>query len=82
MSLTFIAKEANSTIALQRDGELEFENQLMYRTDNNAEWEQYEYDTVITLTNVYDYVQFKNLGSEFNSESSYAFFVMTGSIDA
>lgn len=75
---TFTAEQANSTIKLTcaNNGA-----QYIYSTDNTT-WSSYTSNTVITLTNVGDYVSFAGVGNwryTFSS-SVYSQFVMTGKI--
>ena len=56
---------------------------LVYRTDSSDAWMDYDVDTVITLANVGDYVQFRNLSEKLStSTESYVQFSMTGEIAA
>ena len=80
--LTFTAQTANSTIKLTKTGS-PVVNGLQYRTNKTSNWETYTIDTVITLTNVGDYVQFKNTKNQLStSVSNYVKFSMTGAIAA
>ena len=83
--LTFTAQKAKSTIKLTKIGSPDV-NSLKYRTNINniiSDWSTYPIDTVITLTNVGDYVQFKNTKEQLStSNNDYVQFVMTGIIAA
>ena len=87
--LTFIAREANSTIKLIKKGNPTVSG-LQYRYGTSGDWKNYTIDTVLKLTNIGDKVQFKNTENnlstfwEFNlgvdDSSSYVTFEMTGKI--
>ena len=54
---------------------------MEYRVNTNDEWQSYAVNTLITLENVGDYVQFRNNKNTLStSNSDYAQFVMTGKI--
>ena len=80
--LTFTAVEANSSVKLTKIGSPTVDG-VQYRIGTSGGWSPYTIDTVITLANVGDCVQFQNtletLGKGFND---YAKFVMTGKIAA
>ena len=81
--LTFIAETAGSTIKLTRNGKdtTTANPHIQYRTDEKSDWEDYTIGNTITLTNVDDYVQFKNLDTYLggpNISNLYFQFVMTG----
>ena len=78
--LTFTANTAGSTVQLTKTGEPTVSG-LQYRTSSSDVWSSYTIDTVITLTNVGDYVQFQNTENALSlGASNYVRFVMTGSI--
>lgn len=83
--LTFIAASAGSTVKLIKT-ESPTVDGLQYRTSTTNAWQQYNIDTVITLANENDIVQFRNtnnaLGKYVSSTFHYVQFVMTGSIKA
>jgi hypothetical protein len=79
--LTFTAEEANSTIKLDSIGSPTVDG-LQYRTNNSSSWTKYTIDTVITLPNVGDYVQFQNTKNQLNSYRDYVKFEITGQITA
>ena len=83
--LTFIALQKNSTVKLTKIKQPTVDG-LQYRRSLNDEWTPYIIDTVITLSNVNDIVQFRNtkaeLGKYVSSTFYYVNFVMTGSIKA
>ena len=76
--LTFTAQEAGSTVKLTATGSPVIDG-LQYRTNNAEVWQPYTIDTVITLTNVDDYVQFQNTKEQLSLDSdNYVQFVMYG----
>ena len=90
-NLTFVADEANSTIKLvviptnssTYDGVQDSTTSgLQYRTSINGNWSNYTLSSVITLTNVNDYVQFKNTANKLTSinNKDVVRFQMTGKI--
>ena len=80
--LTFTAEEANSSVKLTRSGSPTVDG-VQYRIGTSGGWSPYTIDTVITLANIGDCVQFQNtletLGKGFND---FAKFDMTGKISA
>ncbi len=84
--LTFTAEQANSTISLNKRGDVpSLSSVLEYSTDGET-WTNYEWSgtagTVITLANVGDYVKFRGDNATFSTEyynGEYAF-AMTGKI--
>ena len=92
-TLTFVADETNSTIKIvvtpanpdTYDGiQASTTSGLQYRTDETANWTNYTLSSVITLTNINDYVQFKNTANTLSDTNNkdYVQFVMTGKIKA
>jgi hypothetical protein len=80
--LTFTADNSNSTIKLSKSGSPVIDG-LQYRLNKNDNWQQYTLDTVITLPNVGDYVQFRNTKNELSTSIfNYVQFKMTGKIAA
>lgn len=80
--LTFTAQQANSTVKLSKKGTPTVSG-LEYRQGTSGGWTPYTIDTVITLENVGDVVQFQNTKQTLSSSSSkYVKFVMTGLISA
>ena len=80
--LTFTAEEANSSVKLTRNGSPTVDG-VQYRIGTSGGWSPYTIDTVLTLANVGDCVQFQNTLETFGtSNSNYAKFVMTGKIAA
>ena len=81
--LLFTAQEANSSVTLAKVGS-PTELQLEYRTNTNVEWQNYTLGTQITLANIDDWVEMRNLGLQTlnNTSSDYHQFVMTGKISA
>ena len=81
--LLFTAQEANSSVTLNKIGS-PTELQLEYRTNTNVEWQNYTLGTQITLANIDDWVEMRNLGLQTlnNTSSDYHQFVMTGKISA
>lgn len=80
--LTLTAKAANSTVKLTATGSPTISG-LQYRRSVFSNWSQYTIDTVITLENIGDYVQFQNNENTLSlSLNDYVKFVMTGDIDA
>ena len=80
--LTFTAEEANSSVKLTKNGSPTVDG-VQYRIGTSGGWSPYTIDTVLTLANVGDCVQFQNTLETFGtSDSNYAKFVMTGKIAA
>lgn len=80
--LTFTAEEPNSGISVNKFGRFQ-PIQLKYRLSSSADWEIYEYETLISLNNVGDYVQFQSDSDSLGgSERRYTYFEMTGKIKA
>ena len=80
--LTFTAEAAGSTVKLTITGSPTVEG-LQYRIGTSGGWSPYTIDTVITLANIGDCVQFQNtLETLGTSDSNYASFVITGQIAA
>ena len=80
--LTFTAEEANSSVKLTKNGSPTVDG-VQYRIGTSGGWSPYTIDTVLTLANVGDCVQFQNTLETFGtSNSNYANFVMTGKIAA
>ena len=80
--LTLTALEANSTVCLSGIGAPTTIG-LKYRLNRSSNWSDYIIDTVVILTNVGDYVQFKNTASTLSpGDANYAQFIMTGQISA
>ena len=80
--LTFTAEQANSTVKLTKSGSPTVSG-LKYRQSIRGVWKSYTINTVITLANVGDIVQFKNTEQTLSSSNSnYVYFVMTGIISA
>lgn len=80
--LTFTAEQANSTVKLTKSGSPTVDG-LQYRIGTSGEWLPYTIDTVITLANVGDIVQFQNTKEALSSNYNiYVKFVMTGKIAA
>ena len=80
--LTFTAEEANSSVKLTKNGSPTVDG-VQYRIGTSGGWSPYTIDTVLTLANVGDCVQFQNTLETFGtSNSNYAKFVMTGKIAA
>ena len=80
--LTFTAEQANSTVKLTKSGSLTVSG-LQYRQSISGDWTPYTIDTVITLANIGDVVQFQNTEQTLStSTSNYVNFVMTGLISA
>ena len=82
--LLFTAQQANSSVALGKVGNPSVTLQLEYRTNTNVEWQNYTLGTQITLANIDDWVEMRNLGLQTlnNSNDNYHQFVMTGKIAA
>lgn len=57
---------------------------LQYRTNQHSNWIDYTLDSVITLSNINDYVQFRNTANKLSDNyiTDHVRFVMTGSISA
>ena len=80
--LTFTAEETNSSVKLTKNGSPTVDG-VQYRIGTSGGWSPYTIDTVLTLANVGDCVQFQNTLETFGtSNSNYAKFVMTGKIAA
>ena len=80
--LTFTAEAAGSTVKLTITGSPTV-NGVQYRIGTSGGWSPYTIDTILTLTNVGDCVQFQNtLETLGTGDSNYASFVMTGKIAA
>ena len=81
--LLFTAQEANSSVTLNKIGS-GTGLQLEYRTNTNANWQNYTLGTQITLANIDDWVEMRNLGLQTlnNSIRNYHKFAMTGKISA
>ena len=81
--LIFTAKEANSSVTLNKVGS-PTGLQLEYRTNTNVEWQNYTLGTTINLANIDDWVEMRNQGLQTlnNTSSDYHQFVMTGKISA
>ena len=81
--LLFTAQEANSSVTLNKVGS-GTGLQLEYRTNTNVEWQNYTLGTTITLANIDDWVEMRNLGLQTlnNTSSDYHQFAMTGKIAA
>lgn len=80
--LTFKAGEANSTVALVKNGSPDGIS-LEYSTDGGATWNTYIIGNTITLANIGDNVKFKGINYNFSiSTSKYYNFRMTGKIAA
>ena len=81
--LIFTAKEANSSVTLNKVGS-PTELQLEYRTNTNVEWQNYTLGTTINLANIDDWVEMRNQGLQTlnNTGSDYHQFAMTGKISA
>ena len=77
--LLFTAQETNSSVRLGGRS-----LQLEYRTNTNVEWQNYTLGTTITLANIDDWVEMRNLGLQTlnNTISDYHQFAMTGKIAA
>ena len=78
--LLFTAQEANSSVCLNKIN-FPTELQLEYRTNTNVEWQNYTLGTTITLANIDDWVEMRNLGLQTNINGGHQF-VMTGKISA
>lgn len=80
--LTLTATQTNSTVKLTAAGN-PIVNGLEYRTNSNNRWMKYNIDTVISLDDIDDYVQFRNKEEQLSlSGNDYVKFVMTGKIAA
>ena len=80
--LTFTAEEANSSVKLTKNGSPTVDG-VQYRIGTSGGWSPYTIDTVLTLANVGDCVQFQNtLETLGTGNSNYASFVITGQIAA
>ena len=91
MPLTFTAKKAGSTVKLTIGEGSPIVSGLQYRLGTSGNWNTYVIDTVINLTNIDDKVQFQNTNDrlniaaipfDFESQTQYVQFVMTGTIAA
>ena len=82
--LIFTAKEANSSVTLNKVGSPTTELQLEYRTNTNVEWQNYTLGTTINLANIDDWVEMRNRGLQTlnNTSANYHQFAMTGKISA
>lgn len=77
--LTFIANQANSSVKLTKIGNPNT-NQIQYKLKNGI-WNTYIIDSIITLSNKNDYVQFRNKANTLSTSlNDYVQFVMTGEI--
>ena len=81
--LRFTAKEANSSVRLNKVGS-PTELQLEYRTNTNTTWQNYTLGTQINLVNIDDWVEMRNQGLQTlnNTDRNYHQFAMTGKIAA
>ena len=80
--LTFTAEEVNSSVKLTKNGSPTVDG-VQYRIGTSGGWSPYTIDTILTLANVGDCVQFQNtLETLGTSNSNYAKFVITGKIAA
>ena len=80
--LTLTAEEANSSVKLTKNGSPTVDG-VQYRIGTSGGWSPYTIDTVITLANIGDCVQFQNTLETLGTDNSnYAKFVMTGKIAA
>lgn len=80
--LTLTAKSTNCKVKITTEGSPTISG-LKYRTSNKDNWQKYTINKEITLTNVNDYVQFKNTETTL-SKSWYTdcvHFTMTGKIE-
>jgi len=78
--LCFTAEQANSTIALNKQGSPT--GAFVYKT-TSTDWQDYTFGTTMTLTNVGDKVLFKNKSNLYIADSSkYFYFTMSGKIAA
>jgi hypothetical protein len=80
--LTLTAEQANSTVTLKKTISNPVVYSLVYRTDSSAAWMDYDINTLITLSKVGDYVQFKNTASTLNTSANVIWFGMSGKIAA
>lgn len=79
--LTFIANQENSSIKLTKIGNPNT-SQIQYKLKNGT-WNAYTIDSIITLSNKNDYVQFRNKANTLSTSlNDYVQFVMTGEIQA
>ena len=79
--LTFIANQENSSIKLTKIGNPNT-SQIQYKLKNST-WNTYTIDSIITLSNKNDYVQFRNKANTLSTSlNDYVQFVMTGEIQA
>lgn len=81
-SLTFKAEESGSTIKLTVDEGNPTVSGLQYRRSENSSWSPYTIDEVLTLTNVGDIIQFRNVNNQLSSDWDIVKFEMTGKISA
>ena len=80
--LTLTAEVANSTVKLTKTGTPNVEG-IQYRIGTSGGWSPYTIDTVITLANIGDCVQFQNILETLGTnDNNYASFVITGQIAA
>ncbi len=80
--LTFTAEEARSTIKLSQNRE-GVGNAIQYRLGTSGKWRNYNLNSVITLVNVGDQVQFQNKENTLSIDiENYVYFTMTGKIAA
>lgn len=80
--ITLTAAAANSTVKLVATGGPDTSG-IHYRLGTSGTWLPYTMETVLTLTNAGDSVQFLNKASTFSTSSTkYIEFVLTGSIEA
>lgn len=83
--LTFIAREANTTVSMAKVGSAPSIS-LQYSTDNGGTWNTFTVGTTtVTLANIGDKVQFRatttNTKTSNNYDNNYNKFVGTGSFD-
>lgn len=80
--LTFTAAAANSSVSLVAIGSPTVSG-LQYRRNFMAPWMSYTPDTTVTLSNIGDYVQFRNTETTLSSSRDHHVrFVMTGLVSA
>lgn len=80
--LRLTAAENNSTVKLVSTGTPTVTG-LQYKLNNSTKWMPYKIDTLLTLENINDYVEFKNTEDTLSTgTNSYVNFVMTGKIRA
>ena len=82
--LKFIAKESNSTVKLTRVGSSSsLTNVVLQYSTDGLTWNNYPLNTVITLSNINNYVLFKGNNTRLGYDSNnYHQFVMTGKVAA